>query len=151
METDRAEKIAEAFCGILSTQAFMFGEAVPAEALPDPGGELLSAAMEFSGPLSGVLRIAAPANMCVHLAGNTLGIEPDALAVEQSGDAFKELLNVTCGKILTDVAGDEPVFDLSVPEVSLLSRSTWNVMVGDPAVLKFSVDDFPVLLKMDAG
>ncbi len=149
MTSEQLEKLAEAFCRILETQAFMFGELVAPADLPAAEGELLEARMTFAGPTSGSVLLATSRLACVELAGNTLGIEPDAAAAGQAEDALKELLNIACGSSLTEIAGTEPVFDLSVPEIAALSRQDWKELLEDSSVLKFNVDEFPVLLKFN--
>ncbi len=149
MQTEQAEKLAETFCRILETQAFMFGEGVEGDALPVPSGELLEARMTFTGPREGLVLLAAPRDMCVELAGNTLGIEPDATAAAQAEDALKELLNVTCGSALTEIAGTKPVFDLSVPEMRVLDGAGWGALKDQAETLCFTVDDYPVLLRLE--
>lgn len=149
MQTEQAEKLAGVFCGILETQAFMFGEGVEGDELPAPSGELLETRMTFSGPRKGLVLLAAPRDMCVELAGNTLGIEPDATAAAQAEDALKELLNVTCGSVLTEIAGTEPIFDLSVPEVRVMDGAGWGALKGQEGTLCFTVDDYPALLRLE--
>jgi CheY-like chemotaxis protein len=44
----------------------------------------------------------------------------DDLVRERALDSLKEMLNVTCGQLLTSFAGEGPVFDLSIPTVAEL-------------------------------
>ena len=75
--------------------------------------------MTYSGGMTGSISLIVPDDVCPEIAANVLGKDPDdAIVAAQSADALKEVLNVLCGNILTAVAGESPVFDLSVPEGS---------------------------------
>jgi chemotaxis protein CheX len=149
MTSEQLEKLADVFRNILETQAFMFGELVAPADLPAAKGEFLEARMTFAGPTSGSVLLATTRPACVELAANTLGIEPDAAAAAQAEDALKELLNITCGSSLTEIAGTKPVFDLSVPEVRSIASDRWQALKAEKDALAFNVDEFPVLLKME--
>ena len=92
---------------------------------------------------------AVPPQMCAEIAANVLGIDPeDDLAQEQSVDALKEVLNITCGKMLPVLAGTEPVFDMSLPETLEINADAWTARLNEPGTLSFMVDDSPVLLRL---
>jgi len=141
--------LGEVFCDVLEKLAFMFGEPVSREELPEPGPENVRAAMTFSGNMSGSLALAVPADMCVEIAANVLGMDPDDEIVASRGiDALKEVLNVVCGQVLTAIAGEEPIFDLSVPSVETLDPDGWNNLLNESTTAPFLVDDRPVLLQL---
>ncbi|MDR0307227.1 MAG: chemotaxis protein CheX [Chitinispirillales bacterium] len=72
--------------------------------------------MSFMGPTNGRLEIAAGQDLCLILAANMLGAEPDEEeAANHAVDALKEALNVVCGRFLTETFGEEAVFNLSAP------------------------------------
>jgi CheY-specific phosphatase CheX len=78
-----------------------------------------------------------------------LGVGPeDERVMDRARDALKEVLNVTCGGILTHIAGDQPVFDLTVPEVDEVDGEAWRTLAGDAGTAAFMVDDYPALLKL---
>jgi CheY-specific phosphatase CheX len=80
------------------------------------------ASMEFSGPQKGKFNIAADQKLCLLLASNMLGIEPDEdMAQAHARDALKEALNVICGRFLTEAYGEEAIFNLSAPQIGDIS------------------------------
>ncbi|MHB8079953.1 MAG: chemotaxis protein CheX, partial [Candidatus Krumholzibacteriia bacterium] len=105
--------------------------------------------MNFRGARRGSFSLAAAAGLCPELAANVLGLEPqEAQALERSGDAFQELLNVTCGHVLTAVAGESAVFDLDAPQLGRLDDAGWNALRALPGAVGFTVEGHPVLLRL---
>ena len=146
---DRRPMLSDVLCDVLEKMAFMFGDEANAEVLPEPEEGYVQAHMTFTGPMAGSITMAVAGEMCPELAANILGAEADDdRALEKSRDALKELLNITCGQILTAIAGDEPVFDLSVPEASEMSPEDWNALASRPDTTAVLADDFPVLLSL---
>ena len=83
--------------------------------------------MTFVGVMQGSVGVVVLPEMCLEVAANMLGVDPDdEEAMDKGRDALKELLNITCGHLLTNIAGEEPVFDLTVPEVTELSAERWQ-------------------------
>jgi CheY-specific phosphatase CheX len=81
-----------------------------------------------------------------------LGEEPDdPNAIAKGADALKELLNVLCGNLLTAFAGEEPVFDLAVPETMPFSPEDWEGLKRLPVTVSYTVDEYPVLLHINFG
>ena len=142
--------LSRVFAEVLEQMAFMFADAADADEPPPPPESPLLAHMTFRGAMSGKLSLAVAADMCPEIAANLLGTEPEEGADPKiSRDALKELLNVTCGHVLTALAGDEPVFDLTVPQVEELSEEAWTVMATAAETAALLVDDRPVLLSID--
>lgn len=108
---------------ILEELAFLFCESQDATTFDyNQIKDAHKASMKFMGPKSGKLEIAAGQNLCLILAGNMLGVEPDEeMASAYSDDALKEALNVLCGRFLTEAYGEEAVFNLSAPEIGSLN------------------------------
>jgi chemotaxis protein CheY-P-specific phosphatase CheC len=149
MAGNRKEILVEVFCNVLENLAFMFAEAIEDEEVRQTPEAYLVARMRFAGPMRGALRLAAPAPMCTEIAANVLGLDPeDAMVATGSEDALKELLNVTCGHVLTALAGEEPVFDLSVPDVSALPERGWSELAQSDDTVAFLIDDYVVLLQL---
>lgn len=139
------------FCNVLKEQAFMFAEPTPPGELPEIPGALL-ARMTFSGSQSGTIGIAALSTMCTEIAANMLGLDiDDEEAANKRSDALKEFLNISCGQVLTALAGEIPVFTLSMPEVTPLDQSEWSALIGEDQILGFKVDDYPALLQFSIG
>lgn len=108
--------------------------------------------MRFTGHRCGTLGIVVPNDMCPVIAANILGMEvEDEEVVKRSFDALKEVLNVICGNLLTAMEGEEPVFDLTVPETRVISSTEWAGLKESDDALTFVVDEHPVVfsLKMD--
>ena len=143
MSSNYKADLSEAFCGVIESVAFMFAEPVLNEDLGPADSDCLRATMSFDGSArSGTISIAAPLNLCVDLATNILGLDPGAdVGTTEASDALCELANVVCGRFLTNVAGDEPVFNLSIPEMSQLDAASWDEMARDAEALTFVVDD----------
>ncbi len=150
MQTDNLAVLTEAFRDIVEQTAFMFAEPVEPQTLPVTDLPFVQATMTFTGPLRGSLTIAMPESACAELAGNVLGMDPQDEFVRQgSADALKELLNVTCGHILTGMAGDRPIFDLSIPQVFDLDAGGVQALLAAPGTLAYLVDSRPALVRLD--
>ena len=146
MENDRKELLVRVLEVVLEQLAFMFGEAVTKEEMITEGEKYLHATMSYKGLQSGSLGVAIPAEMSVVLAANILGIdEGEEVASEKSIDALKELLNIFCGQMLTTVYGEEPVFDLSVPEVKEIDKEGWEELLDLPDAIAMMVEDVPLI------
>ena len=149
MTVETTELIGGVFCDVLARMAFMFGDPTDPADLPAPAGGAVQAAMTFGGARRGSLTLAAADGLCPELAANVLGLEPqEAQALERSGDAFQELLNVTCGHVLTVVAGESAVFDLDAPLLGRLDGAGWVALRDAPDVVGFVVEGHPVLLRL---
>ncbi len=149
MPLEQAEKIEEAFVFVLEKLAFMFAERTCLSEIPTEVEAPLQADIQFSGQASGQLTLAVSEDICGDLTANILGTDPDDLVPsESSNDALKELINVICGRLLTAIAGDEPVFNLTSPEVKQIDAQTWQSMLADPDAIGFLVDDSPVVLRL---
>ena len=149
MSNDHTEVMAKVFNEVLEQLAFMFADP-PEMDHPDLDDDLAEASMTFHNAFSGAISLVVPRAMGPVLAANVLGIEPDDEAVLRAPyDALKELLTVTCGNVLTAIAGDEPVFDLTVPEIVERSRDEWEALQARENTLYCLVDEFPVLLHLE--
>ncbi len=140
----------QVFSQVAQELAFMFTEPAEDEVLPAVGPSFVLARMTFTGPINGKLAIAVPEDMCPEIAANVLGVDldDDTMTVEPE-DALKELLNVTCGNLLTAMAGEQPIFDLTVPAVQHLDTQAWQAMQNMSDTTLVLVDDSPVLLRLD--
>lgn len=147
--SEDGELLIKVFTRVVEDLAFMFTES-PEESDEGPLGDAFAKAyMDFRGPFNGTLSIVVPESMCAQIAANVLGLEPDdELFTRQPYDALKELLNVTCGNLLTAMAGEEPIFDLNPPEVALLDRAGWDAFKENSQAVLFLVEDEPVLLSL---
>ena len=108
----------ESLSEALETMAFMM--VMPADdelPAPDQGIHVI---MNFTGPTSGTVELVAGADFAQMLAANVMGIDSEEdEARTKSADAFKELLNTTCGVLLPRLAGSPAdIFDLTLPQAT---------------------------------
>lgn len=147
MAVDRGDLVTGVFCEVLERFAFLFGTPAGKATLPRPPSRCISARLRFSGDRDGSMVLAVPAALCVEVAANVLGIDPDdERAGARAADALKELLNVACAHILTAIAGDRPVFDFSVPETVPIDLVGWRSVLAAEDSVGFLVDECPVLV-----
>jgi CheY-specific phosphatase CheX len=87
--------------------------------------------------------------MCKAIASSILGVDEDTPEAEQkSVDALKEILNMTCGNLTTDLAGEDEVENLTIPEVAELDRSGWEDLKEQAETVTVMADQFPVLVSL---
>ncbi len=152
MSNENSQILNKVFTSVLEQLAFMFAEPPESES-PDLGtAGIVQVSMSFHGPFHGTMDLTVPRSMCEELAANVLGLDPDDEMVTRSPfDALKELLNITCGNVLTTLAGDTPVFDLSIPATEQLDAAAWDDLRTRSTTAYCLVDDFPVLLHMETS
>ena len=115
-----------------------------------PGGEpWLSAAMAFTGPFEGVVRVALPRSLAASLAGAFCGVRSESLDDAQLTDLAGELANMVCGLWLTQTHRTER-FALAAPIVSTADAGAASAAAAEPAALGVVVNDTPVLLTLVA-
>ncbi len=149
MENNKDEILLDVVCEVLEKIAFMFAEPLPKEELMFDDKGLIKASMNFSGELSGSISIIIPDDMSLELASNIMGVEPDDESIkDQALDSLKEVLNVICGQFLTSFGGDEPIFDLTIPEISSSDNKNVDEMIQSPNSLGFLVDEHSVLVQV---
>ncbi len=149
METNRDEVLGEVVYDVFEKLAFMFGEVVDKEEVPQTATAYVRASMTFSGDMAGTIALTVPVEVCPEIAANVLGLDQDdELVAAQAIDALKEVLNVICGNVLTAIAGEKALFDLSVPTVSDLDPEAWTAVVKEPNTHVYLVDDSPVLVQL---
>ena len=106
------EELAFLFCESQDASTFDFNQIKDAH----------KASMLFSGPKNGKFELAADKKLCLLLASNMLGIEPEAeMADSHADDALKEALNVISGRFLTEAYGDEVVYSLTAPVIGAIN------------------------------
>lgn len=149
MEQHEKDTIAKAFCDVLETMCFMFGDVIDKDdvivSLPE---EIIISEIQFTGKINGSLSTIIPVDMCLELCANTIGKDSDeALKIVRASDSAKELLNITCGNVITSLFGDTEIFDLMPPEVSFPDKIVWDEFINNPDSIFFQVDDWIVALK----
>ncbi len=116
MDEERKQVISDALLNILEDTAFVFAE--PAE---DGYSDILSKCrgvkILYSGDTNGKIILCGEESFMSFVAANMLGLdESEESAVEKGLDAFKEMLNIMAGNVITTLYGDEPIYDLEIPE-----------------------------------
>lgn len=153
MKAEDSDKLAETLRVVAQRQAFVFSEELDVEEAEPPSEEglLFLAAISFSGPSSGTVKLAMPESVCDLVAENILGLEGGQAASlrEEAKDVIGELLNVLCGQFLTAVEGDKPVFNLSVPHMRELEETDWNSLREEPCCRAISIEGSPVLVSLE--
>jgi chemotaxis protein CheY-P-specific phosphatase CheC len=135
------------FREVLERQAFMFADPAEHGSLASAGQGFLAASIGFRGEADGRVTLALPKPLADEIACNFLGVDADdPMVAERSKDCFMELLNVTCGHILTALRGEEPIFDLSIPEAADVTAETAAAWANQAGSLLFTVEEKPVLL-----
>lgn len=143
-----SEIVREVFSQVLEKQVFMFAEELATAEFPFDKGEWIETRIGFQGPFFGLVSLALPKGAELEMAANFLGKDvddPDVSACAE--DAIKEIINVVCGHLLTKMAGDELVFDLSVPMISALSQEELKAICSESGAYGFDVEGNPVLLR----
>ncbi len=152
MDDAITETIGRVFCEVLEKQAFMFADPAAPEEFDGADGDYLSASMGFRGEIEGNIALAVPKSLLPEIASNFLGMDAaDPFVTARASDACKELLNVTCGHMLTALRGEAPVFDLSIPRLSDVDPGLLAAWARKPGTLRFSVEGSPLLLMVGFG
>ncbi len=136
----------------LENLAFMFAEAIDVNEIAMSDTECIKVHMTFSGDLyDGSLLMIVPSNISSELAGNILGIDDTSdEAFELGNDSLKEVLNVVCGRVLTEISGTEPLFDLSIPELETLSCANIKKHLKQKNTCSALIDDmYPIILEFE--
>jgi chemotaxis protein CheY-P-specific phosphatase CheC len=136
----------------LENLAFMFSESVDISEIAMSDTESVKVSMDFTGNLyDGSLMMIIPHNISSELAANILGIEDtgdDAMNLGE--DSLKEVLNVICGRILTEISGNEPLFDLSVPVLKPINSGELEQFISSENLCCAMIDDmYPIIMKFE--
>ena len=127
----------------------MFGEAIDLDEVDSESESFINGSISYKGDRAGAIILIVSAETAKILAYNILGIDEDEgdLPSESSMDVLKELLNTICGQFITSRFGDEPVFDLTVPETKTISLDEWQESLDSGNFLALNVEDEPILIK----
>jgi CheY-specific phosphatase CheX len=134
---------------VFESLSFMFGEAIDLDEVDSESESFINVFISYKGDRAGAIILIVSAETAKILAYNILGIDEDEedLPIEASIDALKELQNTICGQFITARFGDEPVFDLTVPETKIISHDEWQESVDSGDFLAVNVEDEPILIK----
>lgn len=149
MNISLREATEQAFCMVLERLAFTFAEPLDNTEAEPPQTPARCVSMTFDGELCGQLRLALPAALVHEMADNILGLDTDEEdAQSQADDALREILNITCGHMLTTLAGDQPAFALSMPVINVLTDEQWHEMLALPDTVALMVEGQAALLHL---
>lgn len=130
-------------------EGFAFRVADRVDPAPEAPERVLVATMRFSGTAArGSVTIAVAEQTSRNLAADALGVSPDEAGPHAGLDTLRELLNVTCGRILTALYGDEPVFDLAPPHVEPGDAGAWHELASHADTLAFDAEGEALLLSL---
>ncbi len=123
------DNLTSAFVDALEQMAFI--AAFPPECeLPAPVTPLLLR-ISFRGPVCQRLDLLAGEELGAVMAANIFGAESTE-ARFRARDALKELLNVTCGAVLSQWPSSEsPGFEMSIPEIVPLDAAGWQQLLAE--------------------
>lgn len=135
---------------VLEEMAFMFCELMEEDVISKiTEVNWHCGSMDFGGPLKGNLQIAAGGDFCIMLAANILGTEPDEpQSVQFKNDSLKELLNVICGRFLSDAFGLDMVFNLSSPQFQFKESSYIQDLLLHKGTLLFNTEGEALVLAL---
>jgi len=111
----------------------------------------LTAAIAFSGPFDGVVRMTLPGALARDLAGAFCGLPRQSLDASQVADFAGELTNMICGLWLTQTHRHER-FELAAPIVDAAAAGdVAAIAAGDPGALGIVLNDALVLIVLTAS
>lgn len=143
---DTINIVTEAMSQALEKMAFLDTE--PFDEESEAPSVIITADIDFSGPVNGTIRMVAGVDFAQTLAENISGMFE--LTEEQCADAVKELVNVTCGLVLPMIAASEAdVFDLTVPHLARSEdRVDWDDFVSQDEVTVLNVEGHAVATRL---
>jgi chemotaxis protein CheY-P-specific phosphatase CheC len=136
-------------CDVFESLSFMFGEVIDLDEVDSESESFINVSISYKGDRAGAIILIVSDETAKIIAYNILGIDEDEedLPSESYMDALKELLNTICGQFITSMFGEEPVFDLTVPETKIISLDEWQKSVDSGNFIALNVDDEPILIK----
>ena len=145
MLSEPAQRLRKTFCTVLERQFYLFAEEIDAEEADPSLDEGMEAAITFSAPIEGALRLMVPTPLGIELAVNALGMN---VGDDDAMDAAKAALRITCEQFLAPLvkAGAAPV--IAPPFARRLETGDWAVFQGRRDVVAVQVGDWPALLEL---
>lgn len=148
--SDNVQEIRMTFSGLIEQMAFLFVDPSDPDDLALDEGSLLASSVSVTGDVEGRVEVAMAEALCRELAANMLGEDdPDDITEEQAADSFRELANVVCGHLVTTIAGNDIICEISPPTVTRLAEDDARALADDPACMAFESEGEPVLLRYE--
>lgn len=146
-----SERMHEIVQQVIEPLSFMFVEPVEHTLLLSPD-DPIEVRMVFSGDFCGELALLAPSALARELCANMLGADVcDIIAGDRALDALKELVNVLCGHIVTEIAGEGPAFNLQPPDCGPANLEQWDSVLPCRQAYGFTFDEYPVLIALSVA
>lgn len=144
------EALEQVAARVLEDTAFVFAMPRCEPPLEEGDWQPLGVGLRFQGPVCGHCELWTTSELAMLVSANMLGTDEESEdASDACVDALKEALNILCGNLLTELAGEEPVFDLGTPQIlealSPLpdedhSVETWLDADGHPALMRLMLE-----------
>lgn len=145
---DRRALLDQTFCSVVEQFTLMISEPDPMPVIDVDMEGWVQAKLSFRGGYSGTLVVGAPKSLAREMAANALGVDSaDPAAAGSAPEVLKELANLTCGRMLTDVAGEQPVLELSAPVLTELVNRDWREGAGR-TLARYQIEGHPATLSM---
>lgn len=123
---DYGQVLDETFCTVCEQFTLMLADASAQECGDLDMRGWVQAKLSFRGRYSGTLTAAAPKQLVRQFAASALGVEVgDPVAAGSAPEALKELANLTCGRMMTALAGEAAIIELSAPVLTGFAASDW--------------------------
>lgn len=110
---------------VVEEAAFVFSD--PVDQPPPFDGTVVMAMMNFEGPESGRLVLAASYEFATELAANLLGVDPgDPELEDKAAGAIGEMLNMISGVMTAKAFGEEVLVKFSVPALKVIAPDDYE-------------------------
>ncbi|HVN70479.1 MAG TPA: chemotaxis protein CheX [Desulfomonilia bacterium] len=140
------ENLKEALGHVLVSMVSMSPHPAQAQEMPEMKGDALNVRIEYSGKHAGELGLIMEQSLAAKIAARILGLgTPGEVLDDMIEDAVRELINVMCGHFVTLMYGYTPILKVSLPKVFRLGSAACNVLLTNPNVCTFMVEDSPLI------
>lgn len=142
-------QIVEALLESLETMAFM--SLAPAGS-DQPPEAVRKVSIDFTHPVAGRIELMAPAALGHLLCANIMGIDPSEPDAQAGGDdALRELMNVTCGSLLSGhFPGTEAEMGLPALEPAD-GPEAWRAFLEEQDIQVLDADGHTIALRLAGG
>lgn len=110
-----ANRLAELTIEALERTAFVVAEIAEADIEPQLPEATRFTRIDYSGPASGHVYLAASDQFIRELAASLLGVEPEEIVEDQCTDALRELTNLVGGSVTLELGGTDRCLSLGLP------------------------------------
>lgn len=130
--------------------AFLFSETGEEDDILSRSDSYLQADIAFEGGgEKGLLRVAAPEELCREMAANILGLDDSEIPAEAAIDAIKELANVLVGSLTAQRFGTNVCCSLKTPSAHSVNSAQVKALAAAPGALLMNVEEKGVVAILD--